>query len=198
LWNTDPMDARKIRSRDRVMGAARELLLESGREGTTIDGIAARSGVAKTTIYRQWPSRGALLLDLLTEATSSAAPPDTGSAAGDVAAFARGMAAELSEPFRAAAMAAVIGGPPSDTEDELAELRRRVADERQGHARRIVRRAMTRGELPARTDAAELVRLVAGPILYRRFAEAKAVTPAAADRIAARALTALGAGPADS
>jgi len=190
------MDARKLRSRDRVMGAARELLLESGREGTTIDGIAARSGVAKTTIYRQWPSRGALLLDLLTEATGSEPPADTGSLAGDLGAFARGLAAELSEPFRAAALGALLS-VPGDADHELDGLRRQVAEERQAHARRIIRKATARGELPPRTDAAELARLVAGPLLYRRFVEARAVTPAVADRVAARALAALGASPDD-
>jgi AcrR family transcriptional regulator len=187
------MDARKQRSRDRILGAARELLLEAGREGTTIDGIAVRSGVAKTTIYRQWPSRDALLIELLTEATTPRPPTDTGSLPGDVASFARAIAAELSEPFRAAATAALLGGPPEGGDDELAELRRQVADERQTHARRIIRKAIARGELPPRTDAAELVRLVAGPLLYRRFAEGRPVTAALADRVATRALHALGA-----
>src|SRR4051812_16684072 len=158
MWETAGMDARKLRSRDRILAAARELLLEAGREGTTIDGIAARSGVAKTTIYRQWPSRDALLIDLLTEATTPEAPADTGSLAGDVGAFARGVVAELSEPFRAAALGALLGGPTEGADDQLAELRRQVADERQAQARRIVRKATARGELPPRTDAAELVR----------------------------------------
>jgi AcrR family transcriptional regulator len=194
------MDARKLRSRDRIIEAARDLLLELGREGTTIDGIAARSGVAKTTIYRQWPSREALLLDLLTDATTPEAPADTGTLAGDVSELARGVAAELSQPFRAAALGALLGGAttPESPDDELAGLRRRVAEERQAHARRIVRKATARGELPPRTDAAELVRLVVGPILYRRFAEGRPVTAAVADRIASRALAALGAPPADA
>jgi AcrR family transcriptional regulator len=151
--------------------------------------------VAKTTIYRQWPTRDALLLELLTEATAPQATADTGSLAGDVAAFARGVAAELSEPFRAAATGALLSGTSvSDrAEDELAGLRRQVADERQAQARRIVRRAIGRGELAPRSDAAELVRLVVGPILYRRFAEGRPVTPAVADRVASRALAALGA-----
>jgi AcrR family transcriptional regulator len=193
------MDARKIRSRDRVMTAARELLLEAGPEGTTIDGIAARSGVAKTTIYRQWPSRDALVLDLLTDATAPAPPEDTGTLAGDVTAFALTVATELSDPFRAAAFAALLtarapgGGDGGLSGTDLDSLRRRITDERQAHARRIVRRAIGRGELPPRTDAAELVRLIAGPILYRRFAESRPVTPAAAERIAGRALAALGA-----
>jgi AcrR family transcriptional regulator len=184
------MDARKLRSRDRIMSAARELLLESGREGTTIDGIAARSGVAKTTIYRQWPSRGALLVDLLTEATAPLPSEDTGSLAGDVTAFARTLATELAEPFRAAALGALLGAPAGD---ELDELRRQVADERLAQARRIVRRATARGELAPRTDTADLVRLVAGPILYRRFVEGRSVSPALAERVATRALAALGA-----
>ena len=67
MANKNPDDAvvdRRIqRSRERVLEAAQELLAQSGVGGFTVDEVARRSGVAKTTIYRHWPSREALVLD---------------------------------------------------------------------------------------------------------------------------------------
>ena len=57
------LDARVRRSRSRVLATAFELLSESGVGGFSVDEVARRSGVAKTTIYRQWPTREALVLD---------------------------------------------------------------------------------------------------------------------------------------
>ena len=53
----------------------------------TIEEVAARSGVAKTTIYRHWPDRPALILDTARQAFRHVATPDTGSLRGDLAAF---------------------------------------------------------------------------------------------------------------
>ena len=61
------------------MDAALSLLEEGGYSAATTEAIAARAGVAKTTIYRWWPNRAALLVDLLvTEAAKVAPPPETG------------------------------------------------------------------------------------------------------------------------
>src|SRR5512134_4027651 len=69
---------RSQRARRAVMDAARALVDKGGYEAATIESIAARSGVAKTTIYRSWASRGALLVDLLMEMAGSEVPPPTG------------------------------------------------------------------------------------------------------------------------
>ena len=55
------MDPRIERTRTAVMEAATDLLLERGPDGVTMDGVVARSGVAKSTLYRHWPTRDALL-----------------------------------------------------------------------------------------------------------------------------------------
>lgn len=55
------MDPRIERTRTAVMDAATELLLEQGPDGITMDGVVARSGVAKSTLYRHWPTRDALV-----------------------------------------------------------------------------------------------------------------------------------------
>jgi AcrR family transcriptional regulator len=180
------MDARKLRSRDRVLVAAAELLVERGPAGATVDGIAARSGVAKTTIYRQWPSRAALLLDVLQSDDDGAPTPDAGGLVEDLRLLARAFAAELSEDRGAAAIHALLWGPAAWGDDPLDDLRRATYGAHQRRTRTVVRRAIERGELPARTDAGEVLRLLQGPLVHRRFVEGKAVSPAIADRVAER------------
>lgn len=60
------MDPRVARSHAAVMAAARELLVELGPAGLTIDGVVARSGVAKSTVYRHWRTRDDLVTDVFT------------------------------------------------------------------------------------------------------------------------------------
>src|SRR6266511_2075920 len=61
-----------------VLDAARTLVEEGGYPGATIEAIAARSGVAKTTIYRRWPNPSGLFVDLLVQLADAALPPPVG------------------------------------------------------------------------------------------------------------------------
>lgn len=96
------------RTRDRVHAAALALAQE-GADGPaaarlTMEGIAKRAGASKQTLYRSWPSPGAILFDaLLAETTDdrgAVAIPSTGDLASDLADLATGMARELSDPAR--------------------------------------------------------------------------------------------------
>src|SRR5262245_17443223 len=69
---------RSQRARRAVLDAARELVGKGGYDAATIEAIAARSGVAKTTIYRSWPNRAALVVDLLMEMARATVPPPAG------------------------------------------------------------------------------------------------------------------------
>lgn len=72
-----PLDPRVARSRESVLAAARELLVESGPAAVTVDAVVARSGVAKSTIYRHWESRDDLLVDVMKcSAPNLRIPPD--------------------------------------------------------------------------------------------------------------------------
>lgn len=62
---TKSLDPRVARSRARVLDAAAELLAEGGPAALTVDAVSARSGVAKSTMYRHWDSRDDLLVDVL-------------------------------------------------------------------------------------------------------------------------------------
>src|SRR5258706_10070279 len=69
---------RSLPARRAVLDAACALVEKGGYSTATIEAIAARSGVAKTTIYRWWPNRAALVVDLLLELADAAAPPPAG------------------------------------------------------------------------------------------------------------------------
>ena len=69
-------DPRVARSQAKVMAAAREILVESGASALTVDAVAERSGVAKSTFYRHWPSRAALVHDVFREAMPTPRPVD--------------------------------------------------------------------------------------------------------------------------
>lgn len=59
------VDPRIERSRARLLTAATELIVEAGPQALTVDAVAERSGVAKSTLYRHWASREALMVDVL-------------------------------------------------------------------------------------------------------------------------------------
>src|SRR5271163_1989628 len=88
-------DKRIERSRDKVLRETYRILSEQGFSGASIDAIAKQSGVAKTTIYRHWPSRADLLLDACAKMGSKFEVPDTGSFRGDIDALVVGLASYL-------------------------------------------------------------------------------------------------------
>jgi AcrR family transcriptional regulator len=75
---TGPGDPRVARSRAAVLDAGIELLVEGGPNAVTVEAVSQRSGVAKTTIYRQWSSRNDLVVDVVREVVGPTpiAPPD--------------------------------------------------------------------------------------------------------------------------
>lgn len=70
------MDARIARTRDAVMRAATDLLVEQGPQGLTVDAVVARSGVAKSTVYRHWADRDALVADVFNVCAPHLVEPD--------------------------------------------------------------------------------------------------------------------------
>ena len=107
-------------SRRAILDAAFELVGEVGYAKLTMEGIAARAGVGKQTIYRWWPSKGAVLFDaflaLSEDAEGVPALPDTGDLAADLKLVLRATVAELNDPrydVPMRAMAAAIASDPA-------------------------------------------------------------------------------------
>jgi AcrR family transcriptional regulator len=163
----DKVDGRVRRSRDRVLSTTFELLGESGVGGFTVDEVARRSGVAKTTIYRHWPSREALVIDACSRISDEQEVPDTGSVEGDVTAILTNIGHLLATARWSSVLPSIVD--VAERDPEFADIHRRI---QHGHAaplREVIDRAAGRGEIPATADRSNMIAGLMGPLFYRRW-----------------------------
>ena len=111
-------------ARRRIVDAARELAEESGMTGLTIDGVAERSGVAKTTIYRNWPTIEELRVEAVGSLVAELPTPDTGDLQKDLEICAEMFSGAVVDRGHRALMLSVLGAE-ADSE-RLLELRREL------------------------------------------------------------------------
>jgi len=180
--------ARRGRPRDtavdqRVLDVAWDLLLSGGYAGLNVDEVAERAAVAKTTLYRRWPTKDHLAIAVVTRTIRPVPVPATGDLRHDLTEFTAGLAASL-HTYR---MAGQPDGLSAGLVAELVAAAARHPDlgdlVRALHARRHamlldrLRRAVERDGLRPDIDHAVLVDQVSGPIYYRVL-----ITGAPADR----------------
>jgi AcrR family transcriptional regulator len=168
-------DPRIARSRVKILATTADLIVEHGIPAIRVDHIAARSGVAKTTIYRHWPA----LPNLIVDAVAAALPPVP--TARDVTGYLCELADSLDA--RAAALIAALGSA-ARADDDLAALNREFV-----RRRREPLRALLTAAGYADTDTA--LAALGGAIFYWRLVVSEPV-----DYAAVRALvTRVGTGP---
>jgi AcrR family transcriptional regulator len=163
---TRPGRPRSERARLAIMEAAADLLIEGGLAAATIEAIAARAGVSKVTIYKWWPTRGAVAIDAYFHRyQQTIAFEDSGDVAHDLTVQIQA----LVEAFRGRAgqvMAELIGQAQSD--DALAEmLRERWIQPRREMTGMVLRRAIDRGQIRPDTDIDILMDQLYAPLYYR-------------------------------
>ncbi|MFJ2214581.1 TetR/AcrR family transcriptional regulator [Streptomyces sp. NPDC101062] len=175
-----------------ILEATRAALGELGWTKLTMGDVAARAGVAKTTLYRRWPSKSELVVDAVAAPFDSMELADLGSLAADVENAVLQFAALLERPETKTALMAVIA---ESTRDEA--LRRRIRVSIVERQKRLVllgrERAQARGELPYEPDAAAAARtadlifdVIAGAVVNRTMVSAEPV-----DEVWARTFTEL-------
>ena len=154
-----PRDA----SRDRaILAAALQILQEEGYRGLTIDGVAARAGVGRPTIYRRWPSKPALVVAALVEAAELALPVrDTGSLRGDLIAVQRRQVALMNSPESRRVTAGLVADLAADPELAERYVSQYLAP-RRALVWQVLQRGIDRGELDPDADLAFCKRTV-GP-----------------------------------
>jgi AcrR family transcriptional regulator len=115
---------RSEKSRTAIVNATRELLLERGFDGLTIEAVASRAGVGKQTIYRWWPSRPALVADVMLEDADKllASVRHTGDLAADLVAWVGRLVASLTTA-RGSAMLRTLTVACMEHEDTAVRLR---------------------------------------------------------------------------
>jgi AcrR family transcriptional regulator len=150
-----------------ILAAARQLLAEGGLAAMSFEEVAARSGVAKTTIYRRWTSRGALALDaFLTDFQAQQPLPDTGTLRGDLLAALRAWIRSVTRTSAGPILAGLIAESQLDPELAVAWRERVVESLRRQH-KIMLDRAVERGEIPAGTDQEVVLDLLFGAAYHR-------------------------------
>jgi AcrR family transcriptional regulator len=149
------------------MQAAAEILAERGLSGMSIEEVAARAGVAKTTIYRRWTSRGTLALDaFLAEFQGQQPLPDTGTLAGDLLAALRAWVRSVTRTSAGRILPGLIAEAQRDPALATAWRDRVVERLRQQH-KIMLDRAVARGEISPQTDYEVVLDLLFGAAYHR-------------------------------
>ncbi|MEV6360782.1 TetR/AcrR family transcriptional regulator [Nocardia asteroides] len=162
---------RSERSRVAILTATRELIGETDYAKLTIEAIAARAGVGKQTIYRWWPSKGAVVFDALLAASEHPDDggielPDTGDIATDLRTVLRATAAEFADPAFAGPIRALTTEIVNDA--ALAEIyRERMELPLREAKKRRLRSAQQAGQLRADADLDLVLDLLYGPLTHR-------------------------------
>jgi AcrR family transcriptional regulator len=184
---------RTARTRAAVVAATLEQLAARGYEQVSVEDIALRAGVHKTTVYRRWGTKEQLVADALRAAAESRIEvPDAGEVDADLRDLARAIQATLTSQEGAATVRAIVSGARSSP--EVAGILRRFWEARLALVGTIVERAVARGQLPPGTNATDLMRYLAAPLFHRLLVMAEPLTTADADQAAAAAVAAARAG----
>lgn len=181
---------RSEEARERILAAAAELLAEGGFGAVTMEALAARAGVAKTTLYRWWPNRAAVALDCVSARMTPIAEVP---AQGARDRFRRQLKAtiRLLNGPEGHAILALIGA--KQTDPALAEAYSEgIARPRRAQTRRLAEQAIEAGELAPGTDPDLFLDALYGPLYYRKVVSGEPVTDAFIDGILEAAFAAFG------
>jgi AcrR family transcriptional regulator len=151
-----------------ILRATVDLLAEEGYGGVTMEGVAARAGVGKATVYRRWASKSALVVDAVGACREPGGqPPDTGSARDDLLAFVRGLMHHLRTSDAGRVMPTLVAELAHNA--ELAQaFREGFVQPRRARILEAVRRGVERGEVREGVDP-ELVADAVVALLQHRF-----------------------------
>ena len=160
-------DKRAERSKAVVLAETYRQLSQSGLANVSIDEISRVSGVSKTTIYRHWPSRSALLIDACSRLGETADVPDTGSFRGDLHALLSGLAKRLETASWSAVVPSIVDAAERDSD---------VLAMQTGWHRNLMKpfgavmdRAKAKGEVSADADSHGVIATTVGALFYRRW-----------------------------
>ena len=175
---------RSERSHQAIITATRELLVERGYPDVTIEGIAARAGVGKQTIYRWWPSRAALVLEAYLSSADVVTPPAAGrTVRADVRALLGWLIAVLREPTGGHVVAGLVADIQHDV--DLAEgFHRDVVPARREAMVAALERGRARGEIRVDADLELAVDALHGAVFYRLLLSGEMLDDDFASRLA--------------
>ncbi|MBE2998169.1 TetR/AcrR family transcriptional regulator [Nocardiopsis sp. HNM0947] len=174
---------RSARAERAILDAASELIVEVGFARMTMEGIASRARVGKQTIYRWWPSKSAVVLDVfnhLTGEQTGEALPDTGDLAADLRTVLRATVDEFNDPTMDRIARAFTAEIQRDTELSQRISGLLVEPGSEVYKQRL-RSAIDAGEVRADADLELAVELLTGPFLKRWLMRTAPLTHAYTD-----------------
>lgn len=176
------MDVRVARTHATVQQAARELLVEGGPAAVTVDAVVARSGVAKSTIYRHWESRDELLVDVVAAMTPELeAPPADLPFEPALRAVMRTVVETLADAEWRRVLPAVF--LLKLTEERIAVLERDMHVRQREVFQAVLQRGIDEGRVRADIDAEEAGARLVGPVLFAQVSDTMELDEAFADRV---------------
>lgn len=161
----DRLDPRVLRTHVAVLSAAKELLVDEGWEAVTVGRVAARSGYARTTLYRHWPHRLDLLRDLIREEADLTHITPSGDLREDLVAEMEAFRTAMTTGGLGRAMIAI--GQHARDDPDVAELNRSIRTDGARVLDEIIASAVRRKEIDPEAGSGAAVELLVGPVLFR-------------------------------
>ena len=174
-----------------ILQATRELLAEGGVQHLTIEGVAARSGVAKTTIYRRYRDKDDLALSVVLDMVEQVMLPVLGDTRAELVQFVSAAVHQLGSTLMGRVMQGLVSDLAVDPE-LAAAFQERVVSVRDAEVARLVARGIERGDIAADVDEQLAHELLIAPLYYRLLLSGHPLDHAFAERIVDAALRALG------
>lgn len=175
-------------TRQRLLSSAAGILRRDGYMGLTMERVAAESGVAKTTLYRHWPTKAALCMDLyLEQAGRELHDPDTGDIAADLRYMVNAVVRLQTRTVAGPAFIGLIAEAQIDPAGGEALLRQ-FAERRRHITRTMLRRAIARGEIRRDVDVDLVIDLLGGATTFRLLQGHAPLNPRFADALVALVL----------
>jgi len=150
---------------DKLLAAAQDLLVEAGIDGLTIDAVANRSGVAKTTIYRHFSNAHALAIAAVDAMIDPVPTPNTGSLRDDLLELSSRRLPLIADPDFRPMVLGLLGAAARDP--EFAKLHESLKEQHTDPVRTVIELAMARGEIRSDIDIEQALALVEGPAVLQ-------------------------------
>jgi TetR/AcrR family transcriptional regulator of autoinduction and epiphytic fitness len=177
-------DPRVGRSRRVIRQAVLEELAEVGYGALTIEAVARRAGVGKSTIYRHWPNRVALIADAFENAHHEMVPGlDAGSARERLVRLVRHVISVAADPLYSRCIPALIEGAERDS--RLRTFHHRYSEVRRMELMAVITDGLRSGEFGYAFDAETAASTLLGVIFYRRLMTPEPFAPEAAEAVVA-------------
>lgn len=175
------VDPRVAQTRAQVHAATLAIIAESGVRSATVERIADRAGVSRSTVYRRWPDLPRLYYEAFAQLARRSAPEPRGDTGRELLHYLQDYADRLNDPTYGAVLVALIEAAWRDP--QLAELRRQVSAEGSSRVAAILEAGVRAGRLRADLDRRTALEAVLAPFLYRRLVEQETITRADVRRL---------------